>query len=248
MSLLLYNAWQHDGSPFILCTPGQSLTATLTAHGYTVQSYPDQAHLTATPAEDHCPFSQTPWPGAQPYPHGMAIDIFGPNLAAVGAQIFGDTNADKPGTESIKYMNWTDSAGNCWHDKWEPNHVRTSSSDRGHIHISFRTDYVLTATGYDPVAAMGGDGMVNIPQEQWDALIWRDDAVIHDRPEVGGGPYKGEPNDLHTHLVAIDATLAEIKAAIAAIQGGTVDQAGVEAAAEKGAKAGIDGATIHTAG
>jgi hypothetical protein len=64
------------------------------------------------------------------------------------------------------------------------------------------------------------DDMANIPQEQWDALIWRDDAVIHDRPLVAGGPYKGEPNELHTHLLAIDKTLAELKTAIAAIQPG----------------------------
>jgi hypothetical protein len=56
----------------------------------------------------------------------------------------------------LKYMNWEPSgpSGPCYHDKWQPSHVRTSSGDRGHGHLSGRSDHYLTDTtgGYDPVA------------------------------------------------------------------------------------------------
>jgi hypothetical protein len=65
-----------------------------------------------------------------------------------------DKNAGVPGTEAIKYINWTNSAGQCLHEKWEPNHETSSSSDTGHIHVSFRTDFVTSHVmqNYNPLA------------------------------------------------------------------------------------------------
>lgn len=157
MTVTTYVGWIADGKPWKNCQPIIDFIATLRRHGYTGpgSGIGDQSHLTANPPEDHCPYSHTPWPGAQPYPFVMAIDIMaseGLDLIDLGGRIFNDKNSNVPGTEPIKYMNWTDSANNCFHDSWMPKHTRFNSTDRGHIHISFRTDYVTSnrMAIYDP--------------------------------------------------------------------------------------------------
>lgn len=164
MAITTYAGWLADGSPVQTARCVADFAATLRGHGYTVYTLGDIRHLQADPPEDHCPYSNTPWPGVQPYPHVMALDVM-PGGAldwrALGWRIVADKLAGVAGTEWIKYVNWTDAAGHCWHDKWQPGHVRTSSSDTGHIHISARTDYVNTGTGYDPVAAILGGTMAD---------------------------------------------------------------------------------------
>lgn len=173
MGLALQRAWQHDrsfpafpnGSPFILATPAADMYHRLTGYGYVVYYFPDEAHQIAVPAEDHTPYSETNWPGEQPYPHGMAIDIMPPDpalklpsLAQLGAQMYADRQAGLPGIAWLKYQNWTDAHDDCWHDKWQPEHERSGSDDEGHIHQSVRTDFVNSnaAQGYDPVARVRG--------------------------------------------------------------------------------------------
>lgn len=163
MTCTTYSCWVSDGKPWKNCQPINDLIATLYGHGYTGPQggIGDQSHLTATPPEDHCPYSHTPWPGAQPYPYVLALDIMsdcGLDIIDLGGRLFDDKSSNKPGTEPIKYINWTDSDGNCWHDSWMPNHTRYVSTDRGHIHISFRTDYVTSTrmATYDPY---GGSDM-----------------------------------------------------------------------------------------
>ena len=156
MAVTTYEGWVADGRPAHQCQPGSDLLATLKKHKYTVYWLGDDSHLKADPPEDHTPYSHTPWPGSQPYPAVLAIDIMpGGDLdwRDLGARIVADKNAGKPGTEPIKYINWTDRAGNCRQDSWKPTHVQKSSTDTGHIHISFRTDYVNShvMAGYDPV-------------------------------------------------------------------------------------------------
>lgn len=154
MTVTNYQQWVNDGSPFMLAAPVACLVHILDAHGYTVGTIGNKAHLQAAVPEDHTPYSHTPWPGSQPYPNVMALDIMpggSVDLATLGSQIYQDKMADIPGVRFIKYMNWTDKNGNCWHDSWEPNHSRRASTDTGHIHISVRTDYVHTPTTYDPV-------------------------------------------------------------------------------------------------
>ena len=155
---LIYNQWVRDGKPFLMCQPGLDLRATLGRHGYTgpATGYPDEAHLQAAVPEDHTPFSRTPWPGDQPYPYCLAIDIM-PNLGVdtveLAQRLVADKMAGHPGTTPIKYINWTDADGNCWHDEWQPTHERWASTDVGHDHISFRTDFVVSdaMATYDPL-------------------------------------------------------------------------------------------------
>lgn len=157
MTVTTYQGWVNDGKPWKNCQPINDFIAMLRRHGYTGpgSGIGDQSHLTATPPEDHCPYSHTPWPGVQPYPYVMAIDIMpssGVDIIWLGGQLYNDKSSNKAGTQAIKYINWTDSDGNCFHDSWMPNHARYASTDRGHIHISFRTDYVTSTNmaAYDP--------------------------------------------------------------------------------------------------
>jgi hypothetical protein len=157
-----YSGWVKDGRPWHPAECIDSFGTYLRSHGYTVYTLGDDSHLEADTPEDHTPYSHTPWPGSQPYPYVLACDIMPGgdwSLAQLGARIYADKQAGVPGTEFIKYMNWTDSNGDCWHDKWTPGHSRSSSSDRGHIHLSARTDYVHKVTGYKPFAPQQEDDM-----------------------------------------------------------------------------------------
>jgi hypothetical protein len=159
-----------DGRPYRLALPVRQLFSTLTLlHGYTVYYYPDNAHLLATPAEDHTPYSETGWPIVAEYGVGWAIDIMPHNDPAmptpgqIGAKMVSDRQAGRPETAPIKYINWTDPSDNCWHDSWQPDHAQRSSTDRGHTHLSQRSDMIGSAAmeHYDPVAELlfnpGGD-------------------------------------------------------------------------------------------
>lgn len=155
MTVTTYRQWLADGSPWHDAKCIGSFAATMRGRGYTVYTIGAvDTHLDIPVPEDHAPFSHTPWPGPQPYPAVLACDIMPGgevDLATVGAQIYADKQAGHPGLAWLKYMNWTDADGNCWHDTWMPNHVRRPSTDRGHIHLSARTDYVNTPTSYDPI-------------------------------------------------------------------------------------------------
>lgn len=157
MTVTTYSEWVAAGEPWKPSQPVADFRATLQRHGYTVYVLGNHSHATANPPEDHMPYSHTPWPGSQPYDYVLAMDIM-PGGALdwheLGRRLVADKNAGVPGTEAIKYINWTNSSGQCLHEKWEPNHSTTSSSDTGHIHISFRTDYVTSHVmqNYDPVA------------------------------------------------------------------------------------------------
>lgn len=157
-----YEQWLKDNSPWNPAAPVLSIAQTMRKHGYIVYMLGDHRHLTANPPEDHTPYSHTPWPGSQPYPYVLAEDIMPGgewDLSKLGAKIFADKQAGNSELAGLKYMNWTDANGDCWHDSWEPNHSRRTSTDRGHIHLSWRTDYVHTPTNYDPF-------MEDIPMDQ----------------------------------------------------------------------------------
>jgi hypothetical protein len=76
----------------------------------------------------------------------------------------------------------------------------------------------------------GGDAMTDpfttAEQGALDDMEWRMDAIWSDVPKLRGGRYINDPalntNGLHAHLAAIDQTLADIKAAVEALQLGTV--------------------------
>lgn len=159
MAITNYRQWTQDGSPWSPATCIADLARTLRGHGFTVYTIGDvNSHLKADPPEDHCPYSATPWPGAQPYPRVLACDVMpggSMDWRALGERIVADRAAGKPGTEWIKYINYTDRAGNVWHASWQPGYTRRPSSDTGHIHISARTDHVDTHVSYDPVTGGG---------------------------------------------------------------------------------------------
>lgn len=149
-----------------LARPLVALRDRLRRYGYTVYDIGDTRHLDHIPPEDHTPYSETGWPGTTPYGWVTAIDIMPPpnnslpSLQSLGGQILSDRQAGVNGASWLKYMNW--GPVNNWtavHDQWQPNHVRRSSSDVGHIHLSSRSDVTQSTVGdnYDPVARLRGD-------------------------------------------------------------------------------------------
>lgn len=154
MAVTTYAGWVADGSPWSNATCIDDFARTMRGHGYVVGTIGQiDTHLDIPFPEDHAPFSHTPWPGAQPYPYVLALDIMPggeKDWRELGEKIHADKLAGVAGTEWIKYMNYTDVAGNCWHASWVNGYSRTPSSDGGHIHISARTDYVKAHTSYAP--------------------------------------------------------------------------------------------------
>lgn len=164
-----YAYWRDHGRPYALMRPAKALQRTLQGHGLTVYDYPNAAHLQANTPEDHTPFSVTGWPRASGYGIGHALDVMPRNdsdaarreNANVARQLIQDRDAGVPGVMWVKYINWTDERGNCQQVRWMDDdhpltHTTRSSSDRGHIHISGRSDCDDDdrAGGYDPI---GGD-------------------------------------------------------------------------------------------
>lgn len=170
MATAAYNAWVRAGRPWTVMRPVKALGDRLRAYGYTVYylGSDDASHLQAAKPQDHCPFSTTGWPGGHPYPYVAALDIMPPrsgsglpSLQQLGAQIVADRNAGVVGIGWVKYQNWEpdrDNGGRCWQDSWKPGHSRTNSTDRGHIHMSARSDVATSTVGdaYDPVARIRG--------------------------------------------------------------------------------------------
>lgn len=160
MASTAYYNWVKKGKPYKLAQPVKDVQLNIRSHGFTVYDYPNDAHLTARVPEDHTPFSATGWPKTSAFGIAHAIDIMPRGksmneLARMARQIIADKDAKLPGTEWIKYLNWTDENGQCFHVSWQPNKSVRSSSDRNHIHVSGRSDMDSTrATGYDPYQRM----------------------------------------------------------------------------------------------
>lgn len=153
-----YHKWVADGEPYVDAEPIKDEAAILRAHGYTVWTKGDDRHMQAEPPEDHTAFSATGWPVKSAYPKGHAFDVADADkpypLWQVAEQIIRDKDAGVPGTEWIKYLNYTDADGDCWHVSWQPNKSKTVSSDRGHLHVSARSDMDNVSTTYDPIARL----------------------------------------------------------------------------------------------
>ncbi len=176
MATAAYNNWVANGRPWKLAEPIKAIGDRLKSYGYTVYYLGDNSHLQSNNPQDHTPFSRTGWPAPHPYPWVLAMDIMPPkagsglpSLQRLGAQLVADKLAGVLGVACLKYMNWEpdrDWGGRCWQDSFKPNHSRTNSSDRGHIHFSGRSDMVTTAgaaAAYDPVARIRGVAPTTTP-------------------------------------------------------------------------------------
>lgn len=164
-----YAAWRAAGSHQTLNPVLVRIQDRLRAHGYTVYSWGDPRHMTARTPEDHTPYSATGWPSASPKGVTHALDIMPPSsgqkskingkplpsLAKLSAQFIWDK--DHGDADYLKYINYEPEGPNgpCYQTYWKPSKGRKSSTDRGHIHISARTDAVKVfgARTHDPVLA-----------------------------------------------------------------------------------------------
>jgi hypothetical protein len=161
MASTAYYSWLANGSPYRLCRPAAALQRIFRRRGFTVYDYPDGSHLKATKPEDHTPFAVTGWPVRSAYGVAHAVDIM-PRAdtaaaraenAAIARKLIAARNAGVPGVMWIKYLNWTDERGICRQERWMPGHETRTSTDRGHIHISARSDCDNDdrADHYDPL-------------------------------------------------------------------------------------------------
>lgn len=149
MTVTSYSGWVQDGQPWRPSNPSQALSRACEAHGVGYGILGDLAHLQAVPPEDHCPYSATSWPGSQPYPYVLAVDLMTTDPAVARRIIEAKRSGRLP---CVKYMNWTDEQGACWHTRWEFDEQTSPSSDRGHIHLSFLSNHFgcMHAAGFDP--------------------------------------------------------------------------------------------------
>lgn len=172
-----YRDWLKAGKPYTLIRPAKAVQKTVRAYGITVYDYPDDSHLQADRPEDHTPFSVTGWPGANKRWNARGLDIMPRSGSAahrkenadIARQLIKDRNAQVPGAMWIKYINWTDESGVCRQERWTPGHTTRSSSDKGHIHISGRSDVDTDtrADDYDPIRRMAGiDTPIGAPMQK----------------------------------------------------------------------------------
>jgi hypothetical protein len=172
MASSAYYEWLRAGRPYTLIRPAAAVQRNLRAHGLTVYDYPDDSHLQASTPQDHTPFSATGYPGANKRWNARGLDVMPRSdsyahrkeNADIARQLIRDRDAGVPGVMWIKYINWTDENGVCRQERWtsaDPMRRTTvSSSDRGHIHISGRSDADTDtrADGYDPYARLQQGG------------------------------------------------------------------------------------------
>ncbi|MEV4509638.1 hypothetical protein AB0K00_11855 [Dactylosporangium sp. NPDC049525] len=250
-----YRDWLNAGRPYTLIRPAKAVQATLRGYGLTVYDYPNDAHLQANTPEDHTPFSVTGWPGPNKRWKARALDIMPRSdssahrkeNADIARQLIKDRDAGHPGAMWIKYLNWTDEKGNCNQERWtdSANPLRRttrSSSDRGHVHISGRSDVDDDdrADEYDPIGRLQGrdysvaDSQLIANSERGvTALVAGTDPIQFEFP-WNDQAAQGFPNPLNQMTAKLDrliaaaaadetrdlAATAAINSLVAAIQGG----------------------------
>jgi hypothetical protein len=226
MAIDTYEKWVADGSPWKPAQPIDDLSRRMRNYGYTVYVLGNDAHLHAYPPEDHTPYSATGWPKTSPYPYVHALDIMPPttaglpSLAQLGAQLYADKRNNSAAW--IKYMNWEPSGPNgpCYHDEWQTSYTRSSSTDRGHIHISIRSDYTTStaAANYDPVARIrtGDDDMpLTGAQDTALSIAWEVADALRDGQDITEA--RKNPVWLVQQIKAMSANVTALKTQVAAL-------------------------------
>lgn len=200
-----YDDWVADGKPWRNARPIAEILAKLkaarpeAAAAACFGSIGNLDHLLADPPQDHTPYSQTGWPLPHPYPRITAVDIthrpdLGVDCNLIHKHWLASANTGQ--IPWIKYWIWQ---GRRYDVRNNFNPV-SASGHYDHLHGSQRTDHIESSIGgWHPLPGYGDD-MANVNQADWDALIWRVEAIINNRPEVIGGPRKGEVNKLHEAL------------------------------------------------
>lgn len=236
MASVAYSQWLAAGQPYTRARPMLELLTLLRRYGYTVYDYPNDAHLKAEPPEDHTPFSATGWPVTSKHWVGHADDVMPPNatatakgavdLVTLAKQIIADKDAKVAGTSWLKYINWTDENGRCWHTSWQPDKRTVSSTDTGHIHMSARSDMdtsdEVSRTGWDPVerSKKMADSLITYNTGWFMQLgvIGLEDPVIIPKNAAVPGSGSSTPNELAKTLDALESSLANTNGRIDLMQ------------------------------
>ncbi|HEX8106114.1 MAG TPA: hypothetical protein VF516_00235 [Kofleriaceae bacterium] len=193
-------AWIARGKPWKPARPVDRIVTKLRGYGYTVYILGNDAHLDHIPPERHCPYSETNWSAYQNRPMPDVVTAFDtmprtvgmanrgmPTLQQLGKQMFDDKQAGHSGIRWLIGMNWGPASDRtAVRDTWRPSHVRTTSSDAGHIHGECDSSMITSVVGddYDPVARFLGQGNTYDEQEEDDmgGFLAQDDktgAVYH---------------------------------------------------------------------
>ncbi|MDG6108213.1 hypothetical protein Daura_46085 [Dactylosporangium aurantiacum] len=224
-----YRDWLNAGRPYTLIRPAKAVQAALRGYGLTVYDYPNDAHLQANTPEDHTPFSVTGWPGPNKRWKARALDVMPRSGSAthrkenadIARQLIRDRDAGVDGAMWIKYINWTDENGTCRQERWMDAarplaRTTRSSTDKGHIHISGRSDVDDDdrADGYDPMARLQGrdysvadSQLIANAERGITALVAGTDPVQFDFP-WNEQASEGFPNPLRQMTAKLDTLIA----------------------------------------
>lgn len=93
---------------------------------------------------------------------------------------------------------------------WYEGHPSSSDdSHLWHLHVGLwngsANDETTMRILYDAITGEGDD--MPLSEQDAQALIYREEAIINNRPEVAGGPTAGERNKLHDKLAELEAKL-----------------------------------------
>lgn len=222
-----YRDWLAAGQPYTLIRPAAAVQRNLRLQGLVVYDYPNAEHQKANTPEDHTPYSATSWPISNARWRGHALDVMprtgvpaaaaNAENAAIARQLIRDRDAGVPGAMWIKYINWTDERGVCRQVRWQDGRSERSSTDKGHIHISGRSDCANDARAdtYDPLAraragVTGDDDMTPEQAATLGRLDGRMAALFYgmEGNPYGEGPMKDEPNQIQAVLARLEAASA----------------------------------------
>ena len=157
-----YSEWVAGGqkwSPALPIAEIATALAKIPGSAGTIGTIGNQAHLTANPPEDHCPYSHTGWPIKSPYPYVHAVDYSGPHWETIRDYWISEARAGR--FHAAKYIN----TGTGWeysHTDGFKSPVR--NSDTGHVHLSIRSDFTHTSIGgWRPVPDLSEEVDVKLP-------------------------------------------------------------------------------------